>query len=79
MLAKRGVALPTNNMSTHTMKVTTFSSTSDERWNISSPEVFTYFLLPPVDDTGAFKDGIEMPFGFYDIYVFKHLAQSDAL
>ena len=40
-----------------TMKVTTFSSTSDERWNISSPEVFPYFLLPPVDDTGAFKDG----------------------
>ena len=39
------------------MKVTTFSSTSDERWNISSPEVFPYFLLPPVDDTGAFKDG----------------------
>ena len=57
VLAKHGVALPTNNMSTHTMKVTTFSSTSDERWNISSPEVFPYFLLPPVDDTGAFKDG----------------------
>ena len=34
-------------------KVTIFVATSDERWNVSSPAVFTYCCLPPVDDPGA--------------------------
>ena len=34
-------------------KVTTFLPISDERWNISSPEIFTYCCLPSVNDPGG--------------------------